>query len=497
MGWNSWNLFACNIDEDLIESIAEAMVDSGMTALGYQHVNLDDCWQVDRAEDGTIVPDPLTFPSGIPALADYVHALGLQLGLYTCAGSLTCEERPGSYGFEETDMQTYADWNVDYVKVDWCFTDGMIAKERYQTFREAIDKTGHRIMLSICNWGFQDTWVWAPSIGELWRTSGDIKDNLLGMYYNLLSVEPTAPFARVGHWNDPDMLEVGNGGMTHAQYQAHFGLWCILSAPLIAGNDLRDMDEETRSILLNQEAIAVDQDPNGLQGVLLHQDGSVRVYGRPLSLDGARAVVLFNSDLNETQVGKITWAELGLAPGDAHIRDLWSHQDLGSFANGYMVELPPTESRFLRIDGAEPTPPSGQSNLAEWPWKYMANWDGPARNNTDAKGGSIRLDGTVYQSGIGVLGGAKLVYHLGGRCHQFDATIGLDDNAGPIGSVTFEVLADGESLFSSDVLRTGDKPQTISVDLTGHRELTLLLTPASDQTDDDLANWAAATVVCE
>ncbi len=496
MGWNSWNLFACDIDEDLVQGIADALVESGMADLGYRYVNLDDCWQVDRDTSGVIIPDPDRFPAGIHALASDIHSKGLKLGLYTCAGTLTCEERPGSYGFEDIDLQTYADWEVDFVKVDWCFTEGMVASQRYQAFRDAIDKTGREIMLSICNWGFQDTPVWAPQIGELWRTSADIKDNVMGLLFNLLAVEPTAPFARVGHWNDPDMLEVGNGGMSLAQYQSHFGLWCLFAAPLIAGNDLRAMDEETRSVLMNVEAIAVDQDPSGLQGTLLHEDGPVRVYGRPLTLDGARAVVLFNADQEATATGKIKWAELGLAPGEAHVRDLWTHQDLGRFANGYQVELLPIHSRFLRIDGTEPLPPSGTSQISAWPWKYAANWEGDARRNTNAAGGSIRLAGTTYPKGIGTSGASRIVLHLAGRCTALKATVGIDDAAGPLGSVSFAVLADGEALYASGIMTTTDAPETLSIDLTGRREVHLVVTPGGDQTDDDLANWAAAALEC-
>ncbi|MBM4371546.1 MAG: glycoside hydrolase family 27 protein, partial [Deltaproteobacteria bacterium] len=291
MGWNSWNLFACDIDQDLILSTAEAMVESGMAALGYEYVNLDDCWQVDRDADGVIVADPERFPDGIAALADAVHALGLKLGVYTCAGTLTCQERPGSFGYEALDMATYAAWGVDYVKVDWCFAEELDAAERYGLFRDGIAATGREMMLSICNWGFQEPWVWGPETGQLWRTSGDIQDSLLPLLVNLFAVEPLAPFAGPGRWNDPDMLEVGNGGMDNDLYRAHFGLWAILAAPLLAGNDLRDMDPETLAILTNPEIIAVDQDALGLQAVLLRVTDGVRVYARPLAGDGIRAVL--------------------------------------------------------------------------------------------------------------------------------------------------------------------------------------------------------------
>ena len=290
MGWNSWNLFACDIDEALVMGIADAMVETGMRDAGYEYVNLDDCWQVDRDADGIIVADPDRFPNGIAPLADYVHDRGLKLGIYTCAGEFTCEDRPGSLGFEALDMQTYADWGVDLVKVDWCYAEHLDAAAQYGLFRDGIVATGREILLSICNWGFQDPWVWGPATGQMWRTSGDIKDGFLPLMYNVMAVEPLAAFAGPGRWNDPDMLEVGNGGMSTDLYQAHMGLWAMFAAPLIAGNDLREMSAETLDLLTNPEIIEVDQDPAGLQAVLLRVTDDVRVYARPLNEDGLRAV---------------------------------------------------------------------------------------------------------------------------------------------------------------------------------------------------------------
>ena len=294
MGWNSWNLFACDIDEDLIRSMADTIVSSGMRDLGYEYVNLDDCWQVERDADGTIVPDPERFPSGIGVLADYMHTRGLKLGIYTCAGHFTCEGRPGSYGHEAQDMRTYAEWGVDLVKVDWCYTDGLDSRERYQLFHDGIAASGREMLLSICNWGYQAPWVWGPKLGQMWRTSMDIKDGLIPLMMNLQMTEPLAAFAGPGRWNDPDMLEVGNGGMSQALYQAHFGIWAMLAAPLITGNDLRSMDDTTRELLTNPEVIAVDQDPMGRAAPLLRVTDGVRVYARPLTGDGLRAVLFFN-----------------------------------------------------------------------------------------------------------------------------------------------------------------------------------------------------------
>jgi alpha-galactosidase len=502
MGWNSWNLFGCNIDEGLISEIANAMVDSGMAAAGYRYVNLDDCWQVDRAQDGTIIEDPVSFPGGIAALADEVHALGLSFGLYTCAGPLTCEDRPGSYGFEVKDVQTYADWEVDYVKVDWCYAEEMNAPERYGIFRDAILESGRPMLLSICNWGFQDPWLWGPDTGAMWRTSGDIKDNLLMLSYTLLATEPLAAFARIGHWNDPDMLEVGNGGMTAGQYRAHFSLWAILAAPLLAGNDLRNMSDQTRDILLNPEVIAVDQDPAGLQGVVLSQQGPIKVYAKPLTRDGWRAVVFFNSSTDTAAAAKVTWTALGLVPGPAPVRDLWRREDLGEFVNEYEVTVPPTEAVMIRVQGTEPLPPNGQVKLEELSWKYVASFEESLRKAANGDAGKLVLDGQEWSSGIGVRGALRLVVHLGHRCSLFQARVGLDDaasdsgNGEESGTVTFEVKADGDLLFSSGLIRADDPAVDVSVDLTGRRELELLVSPAGDSTDGDLADWAEALLQC-
>jgi alpha-galactosidase len=254
MGWNSWNKFGCNVSEDLIRQIADAMVKSEMKDAGYQYVVIDDCWQVSRDKNGNIVADPQRFPSGIKALADYVHGLGLKFGIYSDAGSKTCAGRPGGLGHEYQDALQYAAWGVDYLKYDWCNTTSQDAQASYANIRNALTASGRPIVLSICEWGTAKPWLWGKAVGgNLWRTTGDINDKWetkkkepLGMLDILDLQEGLESFAGPGHWNDPDMLEVGNGGMTTPEYQAHFSLWSILAAPLMAGNDLRNMTPEIR-----------------------------------------------------------------------------------------------------------------------------------------------------------------------------------------------------------------------------------------------------------
>jgi alpha-galactosidase len=353
MGWNSWNKFGCNVSEDMIKGMADGMVKSGMKDAGYQYVVIDDCWQVSRDQDGNIVPDPQHFPSGIKAVADYVHSLGLKFGIYSDAGSKTCAGRPGGLGHEYQDALKYAAWGVDYLKYDWCSTSTQEAKSSYANIRHALDASGRPIVLSICEWGTAKPWLWGQEVGgNLWRSTGDIQDRwgeskkwpdgsccsngVLAIVDQQVGIES---FARPGHWNDPDMLEVGNGGMTTEEYRSHFSMWAMLAAPLIAGNDLRDMKPEIHDILTNKEVIAVDQDPLGSEGKRVVKDGDLEVWARPLQ-GGNRAVILFNRSAAELKID-VAWEALGYpAHFSASVRDLWQHKDLGKFTGNFAANVP-------------------------------------------------------------------------------------------------------------------------------------------------------------
>jgi alpha-galactosidase len=337
MGWNSWNKFGCNVSDKLIREMADAMVSSGMQAAGYQYVNIDDCWQVSRDASGTIVADPERFPSGMKALADYVHSKGLKLGLYTDAGTGTCEKRPGSLNHEDQDAKTYASWGIDYVKIDWCNSEGLDPEIQYAKFRDALAHSGRPIVFSICNWGVKTPWRWGPTTGNLWRTTGDINDTydrmtLIGFGQNGLE-----KYAGPGHWNDPDMLEVGNGGMKRDEYRTHIALWALLAAPLLAGNDLRSMSPETKELLMNSEVLAVDQDAKGVQGHRLWQEGPLEIWVKPLA-EGSTAVGLFNRSESATKM-TLDFKSIG-APASAKLRDLLDHKDLGTVQNSYSAEVP-------------------------------------------------------------------------------------------------------------------------------------------------------------
>jgi len=337
MGWNSWNKFGCNVSEQLIREMADAMVSSGMKSSGYQYVNIDDCWQVSRDSQGTIVADPKRFPSGIKALADYVHNKGLKLGIYTDAGRLTCQKRPGSYQHELQDARTYAQWGLDYVKVDWCHAEGLDPEVEYAKFRDALAHSGRAIVFSICNWGVNAPWKWGPQTGNLWRTTGDISDSYDRMSVIGFSQNGLEKYAGPGHWNDPDMLEVGNGGMTRDEYLTHMSLWALLAAPLLSGNDLRSMTAETKAILTNPEVIAVDQDSKGVQGHRVWDEGPLEIWVKPLA-DGSAAVGLFNRGESELKM-MLDLKMAGIA-GPARVRDLWLHRDLENASETYSAVVP-------------------------------------------------------------------------------------------------------------------------------------------------------------
>ena len=311
MGWNSWNKFADKVNEDLIRQTADAMVSSGMKDAGYEYINIDDTWEGERDSQGFIQPDPRKFPSGMKALADYVHSKGLKLGIYSDAGAKTCGGKPASRGHEYQDALTYAQWGIDYLKYDWCGCEDLNAKGAYTTMRDALHAAGRPIVFSICEWGSNKPWEWAGDVGNLWRTTGDIhpcfdckEDHGTWYSWGVLQIldqqEGLRKYAGPGHWNDPDMLEVGNG-MTVNEDRAHFSMWCMLAAPLISGNDLRHMSKETSEILLNKDVIAVDQDKLGIEGFRYSSDSILEVWFKPLA-DGDWAMCVLNRSTRPQKV---------------------------------------------------------------------------------------------------------------------------------------------------------------------------------------------------
>ncbi|GAB3241304.1 hypothetical protein GCM10027346_36550 [Hymenobacter seoulensis] len=359
MGWNSWNKFACNVDEKLIREVADAMVSSGMKDAGYTYINIDDCWHGDRDAQGFIQPDPKRFPSGMKALADYIHSKGLKMGVYSDAGSQTCGGRPGSRGYEFQDAQMYASWGVDYLKYDWCNTEGLKAEGAYKTITAALRKAGRPMVLSICEWGNDKPWEWGPAVGHLWRTTGDIyncfdciEDHGTWKSFGVMAIldkqEGLRQYAGPGHWNDPDMLEVGNG-MVVNEDRAHFAMWAMLAAPLITGNDIRSMKKETVDILTNREVLAINQDKLGVQGFRHSVKDSLETWLKPL--DGGKWAVTFLNRSRRPQPVSLDWkatpvvdelskAELNAAKTTYKVRNAWAKKDAGTTKKPFQAIIP-------------------------------------------------------------------------------------------------------------------------------------------------------------
>jgi alpha-galactosidase len=332
MGWNNWNAFRCDINEQLVKQTADIIVSSGLKAVGYEYVNIDDCWMASsRDSAGRLVPDPVKFPNGITAVADYVHGKGLKLGIYENAGTHTCMGYPGSLGHEQTDANSFASWKVDYLKYDRCNNLGQPWQDQFRAMRDALAATGRPIVFSLCDGHATDMANYAADIGNLWRTSEDINASYSSMLYNYNTNVRLAQYAKPGAWNDPDMLEVGNG-MSFTEDRSHFSLWATMAAPLITGADLRSISTASMSILLNSDVIAVDQDRLGRQGTRVSSSGGLDVLAKPLA-NGDVAVTLFNQN-SSTATISTTASAVGIARAYSYrLTNLWSKVVMSTTGN--------------------------------------------------------------------------------------------------------------------------------------------------------------------
>lgn len=373
MGWMTWNFFAENIHERDIREMADAMVATGMAEAGYRYIFIDDGWQGGRDNRNHILPDPAKFPSGIKALADYLHSRGLKLGIYSDAAQLTCAGYTASYGFEEQDARTFASWGVDYLKYDYCGAppDSSTAKIRYQAMADALKKSGREIALGVCEWGYRQPWLWGAQVGgQLWRTTGDVRDKWKNLDparhphqagYGILDIvndnAPLATFAGPGHWNDMDMLvvglygkkgpsgDLGGTGCTDTEYQSQMSLWCMMASPLAATNDIRSMNEATKNILLNKEIIAINQDKLGKQAERVVRSGPWHVFTKSLE-NGDIAIAILNES-EQAQDYALEFSAIGLG-GSCQVRDLWVHQDLGT-ARKWTGRINAHETKVFRL----------------------------------------------------------------------------------------------------------------------------------------------------
>jgi alpha-galactosidase len=370
MGWNSWNTFQTNISEKLVMETADILVSSGMKDAGYTYLVLDDGWMaMERDSKGDLVPDPKKFPNGMKVVADYVHSKGLKFGLYNCAGTKTCAGYPGTRGYEYQDARFYASVDIDYLKFDWCSSEGLTAKEAYTTMSKALKAAGRPIIFSLCEWGGNKPWEWASAVGQLWRTTGDITGIFDGIksYGNwhangvMTIVDLQAglqKYAGPGHWNDPDMLEVGNG-MTLSEDRAHFSLWCMFAAPLIAGNDIRKMSKQTNTILTNKNAIAIDQDKAGIQGFRYSDKDSLQTWLKPLQ-GGDWAVCFVNRGAvqknisfdwkNNLVTDSVSKQVFNAGTTVYKIQDAWTDKIAGTTNTVLKATLAPHDVLMLRLN---------------------------------------------------------------------------------------------------------------------------------------------------
>jgi len=371
MGWMSWNQFEGDISEAIVFEIADALVESGLAEAGYTLISIDDHWEGGRNEDGFLYPDSMKFPNGMKVVGDYLHAKGLKFGIYTDIAEYTCGGEVGSYGYEENDAQSFADWGVDFIKCDYCGApkDLWTAIDRYKNFIAAVRATERDMVFAICEWGARSPWLWGKEVGgNMWRTTWDCRDTWEAHQYDaghcgimeIIDRQATiARFAGPGHWNDPDMLMVGlygkgkssnaggASGMTVTEYQSQMSLWCLMAAPLLMCHDVRDMDAETKRILMNKELIAVNQDEAGFQANRIWKDGVEEVWAKRLS-DGDWAIGILNRDNNQGRNITFDLSKLRIKDA-AKVRDLWAHEDLGSFGNYLTVWVASHETRVFRI----------------------------------------------------------------------------------------------------------------------------------------------------
>jgi alpha-galactosidase len=507
MGFNNWNTTHCRpvFNEAMVKGIADIFVSRGLKDAGYQYVNLDDCWaRPQRNAQGNLVPDPVRFPNGIKAVADYVHSKGLKFGIYTSAGTKTCNVAgfPGGLGREQQDANLFASWGVDYLKYDNCNNTGAPAQPRYEKMRDALRNTGRPIVYSICEWGQNRPWLWARDVGNLWRTTGDINSNWSKIVEILKKNEVLAQYAGPGHWNDPDMLEVGNGRLTLNENRSHFSLWAIMAAPLLIGTDLRQASQQTFDVLSNRDVIAVDQDPLGKQGVLVRRTNGLAVYSKPLA-NGDRAVALFN-ETGSTATISTTAAEVGIGGASSYtLRDLWTKESRTS-TGAISASVASHATVIYRVSraGAPPTPPSGTTALSDLTATSSTNGWGPVEKdrsvNTRAAGDgrTLTIQGTTFAKGLGAHAVSDVTYHLGGKCSQLVVDVGIDDEVGDRGTVVFQIFRDATKVADSGAT-TGTTPaKRLTADLTGGTTLRLAVTNGGDDINYDHADWGNPQLTC-
>lgn len=499
MGWNGWNKFRCDpsLNEKSLMETADLIVETGMRDAGYEYVNLDDCWQIGRDESGNIIVDSKRFPNGIKYLADYVHQKGLKFGIYTSGGNVTCEKRPGSYSFEKHDAQTYADWGVDYIKIDWCGIDGSDTYTQYKVWRDAIDDTGRKMIMSIAIANIDHVenhspWIWGRELAGIWRTAIDVQADWPDILRVMDRNSTYAEYAGRGGWNDADMLQVGNG-MLYEEDKSHFIMWSMMASPLLAGNDLREMSEETRKILTHKGVIALNQDPLGIQASLVHQERDTQVWVKILEHRGKRAVALLNRS-EEPQRITVSASDIGLHDL-MYIKDIWEGKDIGFRMKEYTVLVQPHDTAILQIQGVDAV------NMLHFP-----------HLSSELKTGSLFDQGHVWQErtehdvsntrqqnhALEAYLFSDMRYHLGGKCETLRVTLQAKKEVmGPNSAVRFRVYGDGNLIYKSEFFTAQSDSQTVEVDVRKVRVLNLAVNPRDHRLEEaQIGLWINPEITC-
>jgi hypothetical protein len=499
MGWNSWNFFAKEIDEVKIKAVADAMVSSGMRDAGYEYLVLDDAWMAaKRDKNDALQADPDKFPKGMKEIGDYIHSKGLKFGIYEDRAYRTCQSLPGSFEHEEIDMATFAAWGVDYIKMDSCSAEGngRLSSEDYGIYRKYIEKAGRPMVLSISDFG-SAAWIWGgKESSQLWRTGQDIRHNMDSVYAcgeNSGGSGRSHPafnglwqFAGPGYWNDPDMLQVGNftikdDTVSESADRAHFGLWCILASPLMAGNDLANMADRVKDVLTSPEVISVNQDKRGVQGYKVFSAGKLEIYNKPLA-DGTTAVLLLNKGRDTADI-TVTWEMIGLS-GEQLVRDLWERKDLGKFEDSFTAKgLGEHGNMMLKIGkkGAPLPMPApmpleeytitrkGVTSLSDLFYAFREK-NVPVYNKT-FEGNPIVIDGKTYEKGFGCKTKADFMFAGTERGDRLIGTVAIDESYQGDNSGRFRIYH--EDRFANRVLwdsgeMTKDSPaKEIDIELEG------------------------------
>lgn len=502
MGWNSWNAFHCSPDfnENSIKENIDRMVADGYLAAGYRYVVLDDCWQSSRDKSGVIQVDQNRFPSGIKALSEYAHQRGLLFGIYTSAGRETCEGKPGSYGYEQQDLNKYIDWKVDFIKLDWCGVEYLNTTQVYGKWRKLIDQSQKPIVLSVAVAQIYSafdgqSWLWGDTVGDMWRVATDIQDDWSEMLrvYDINS--RYAPYQKVGEWNDADMLEVGNGGMTFTEYRTHFGLWSIMSSPLMLGTDLRALSPELKNLVTNPDAIAINQDKLGLQGEVILERGTIQVISKPLAKRGSRAVLIVNRGEAAAEF-TLRPRRLRLLPL-IYFKEIWPNNRDRVIIGQYQVKIPPHDSVFATVQGID-----SHSELRA----LLPKLDNQVRSGNLTRQTAFDVYGIFeyddeFQRGesIGIRNNSSIRYHLNNQCQRLQASfeyVRSERSRNQSESLTAAVYLDGDKVWEYQAT-PGSPAAQLNLSLKKTRILDLVTHASTTENVILYGRWKLPIIECQ